>query len=223
VQWVKRIDHIAYACAAGMIEKWAWYHIEVEGGTLITRIDDVDPENEDSSMKLWCISFGSFGIALLEGIDRKQRSQVSVFVGSHGDHSVQHVAFATADLAVFLERLRNHGVRPRGDVHTRHDGFGVVHQVFCKGYSSQDAAAMSFPEYLERPSATGEGSAPRLSFSGDAGKGLYRQIEAAREAQDQTALLNFSAMPKDWQPPNPVEDIPPEAHRSEALPPETRQ
>ena len=64
--WLKRVDHIAYACAEGMLEKWAWYHIEVEGGRLINRIDDTDPENPESSMKIWCIDFGSFGLPLLK-------------------------------------------------------------------------------------------------------------------------------------------------------------
>jgi len=32
---LRKIDHVTYACAPGTIEKWAWFHIEVEGGTLI--------------------------------------------------------------------------------------------------------------------------------------------------------------------------------------------
>ena len=49
---LKKVDHITYAVEPGSIEKWAWFHIEVEGGTLINRIDDVRPrrsrlEHED--------------------------------------------------------------------------------------------------------------------------------------------------------------------------------
>ena len=40
---LKKVDHITYAVESGAIEKWAWFHIEVEGGTLINRIDDVRP------------------------------------------------------------------------------------------------------------------------------------------------------------------------------------
>ena len=58
---LKNVDHITYACTAGSIERWAWFHIEVEGGTLINRIDDVRPDDVDSSMKIWCIDFGGFG------------------------------------------------------------------------------------------------------------------------------------------------------------------
>jgi 4-hydroxyphenylpyruvate dioxygenase-like putative hemolysin len=38
ISMLKKVDHITYACEKGTIEKWAWFHIEVEGGTLINRI-----------------------------------------------------------------------------------------------------------------------------------------------------------------------------------------
>ena len=84
---LRKIDHVSYACAAGQIEKWAWFHIEVEGGTLIKRIDDARPGDPHSSMKIWCIDYGNFGVALIEGIDRAGKSQVTSFVEKHGDHS----------------------------------------------------------------------------------------------------------------------------------------
>ena len=58
--FLRKVDHVTYACAKGTIEKWAWFHIEVEGGTLINRIDDVRPDDPDSSMKIWCIDYGGF-------------------------------------------------------------------------------------------------------------------------------------------------------------------
>jgi len=95
---LRKVDHITYACEHGTIEKWAWFHIEVEGGTLINRIDDVRPEDPDSSMKIWCIDYGDFGVALVEGIDRRKKSHVTRFVERHGDHSCQHVAYECHDL-----------------------------------------------------------------------------------------------------------------------------
>jgi len=35
--YIKKVDHITYACAAGTIEKWAWFHIEVEPRPLLDR------------------------------------------------------------------------------------------------------------------------------------------------------------------------------------------
>ena len=72
--FLKKVDHITYACARGTIEKWAWFHIEIEGGVLINRIDDVRAEDPDSSMKIWCIDYGEFGIAL----DRRHRPAQAV-------------------------------------------------------------------------------------------------------------------------------------------------
>ena len=113
---LRKIDHVAYACASGMIEKWAWFQIEVEGGTLIKRIDDARPGDPHSSMKIWCIDYGNFGIALIEGIDRAGKSQVTSFVEKHGDHSCQHVAYDCHDLDAFIRRMKSMGGHPRGGV-----------------------------------------------------------------------------------------------------------
>jgi len=203
--WLKRIDHVTYACAKGMLEKWAWYHIEVEGGKLVTKIDDTDPSNQDSSMKIWCVDFGTFGIALVEGIDRKKKSQVTAYVDAHGDHAVQHVAFDTGNLDGFLKHLQNYDVYPRGETFTRNDGFGMLKQVFCKGYDELDPAEASFPEYVERPKKKEDFSDAKITFSQAAGKTFYQQIEEARERNDRSKFIDFSkVMPNDWRPPQPA-------------------
>lgn len=199
MSYLRKVDHITYACAPGTIEKWAWFHIEVEKGTLITRIDDVRPHDPSSSMKLWCIDYGEFGIALVEGIDRAEQSQVTKFVERHGDHSCQHVAFDCHDLDGFRKRLLRMGGHPRGEILVRHDGFGLLKQMFAKGYAEGDAAEASFPEYVQRP-REGAGD-PHITFSGQAGNDFYEQIEHARESGDHEPLIDFARMPADWQPP----------------------
>jgi hypothetical protein len=206
---LRKIDHVTYACAKGTIERWAWFHIEVEGGTLINRIDDVRPEDPDSSMKIWCIDYGDFGIALVEGIDRSKKSQVTKFVERHGDHSCQHVAYDCYDLEEFRERLEQMGGRPRGEILVRNDGFGILKQMFAKGYSEGDAAEASFPEYVQRPQADQDEREVHITFSQQAGRGFYDQIEDAIESGDEEPFFDFSTMPKDWQPPEPP---PPERH-----------
>jgi hypothetical protein len=200
--WLKKVDHITYACASGSIEKWAWFHIEVEGGVLINRIDDVRPEDPNSSMKIWCIDFGSFGIALIEGIDRAGVSQVTQFVARHGDHSCQHVAYDTADLEAFRQRLVAAGGTPRGQTLVRHDGFGVLKQMFAKGYAVGHAGESSFPEYVERPRVGDDGVA--ITFSHDAGRGFYDQIDDAIASGDSEPFFDFSAMPAEWKVPEPA-------------------
>ncbi|MEW1615332.1 MULTISPECIES: class I SAM-dependent methyltransferase [unclassified Streptomyces] len=195
-----KVDHITYACAAGSLERWTWYHIEIEGGTLINRIDDVRPQDPDSSMKIWCIDYGGFGIALVEGIDRAGQSQVTRFVERHGDHACQHVAYACTDLDAFRARLEERGCRPRGSTLVRHDGFGVVKQMFAKGYDDSCAGEASFAEYVERPSAM-DGSA--ITFSQEAGKGFYEQIEEAIATADRESFVDFATMPEGWRVPEP--------------------
>jgi len=201
---LKKVDHITYACEAGSIERWAWFHIEVEGGTLINRIDDVRPEDPDSSMKIWCIDFGEFGVALIEGIDRAKRSQVTSFVERHGDHSVQHVAYDTDDLEAFQAHLKKMGGSPRGDTLVRHDGFGILKQMFARGYAEGDAAEASFPEYVQRPLVGDDEADIAITFAEETGRGFYDQIEDAVAAGDDAPFFEFDRMPTDWEVPHPT-------------------
>lgn len=200
---LKKVDHITYACTAGSIERWAWFHIEVEGGTLINRIDDVRPGDPDSSMKIWCIDYGEFGVALIEGIDRAKPSQVSKFVAKHGDHAVQHVAFDTYDLDAFVERMKAMGGTPRGEVLVRNDGFGILKQMFARGYDEGDAGEASFPEYCQRPNAD-DSDDVAITFAEETGKGFYDQVEDAIAAGDEAPFFNFDKMPENWVVPPAV-------------------
>ncbi|MEM7080078.1 MAG: hypothetical protein AAF513_15760 [Pseudomonadota bacterium] len=201
---LKKIDHVAYAVAQGKIEQWAWFHIEVEGGRLLKRIDDARPDDPNSSMKIWCIDFGDFGIALIEGIDRAQKSQVTTFVERHGDHSCQHVAYDCHNLERFIGHMKSLGGHPRGDVLVQDDGFGLLKQMFAKGYASGHAGEATFPEYCERPrradDAQGDGAVD-ITFSNKAGGEFYKQVQDAIDAGDEQPFFDFKMMPQDWQVP----------------------
>ena len=198
---LKRIDHVSYAVAQGQIEKWAWFHIEVEGGTLIKRIDDARPNDPNSSMKIWCIDFGEFGIALIEGIDRAEKSQVTSFVEKHGDHSCQHVAYDCHNLDNFIAHMKSLGGHPRGDVLVQDDGFGILKQMFAKGYASGHAGEATFPEYCERPDPTATEQNVEITFSNKAGGEFYKQVQEAITEGDEEPFFDFKMMPADWQVP----------------------
>ena len=198
---LKKIDHVSYACAAGTIEKWAWFHIEVEGGTLIKRIDDARPGDANSSMKIWCIDYGDFGIALVEGIDRAEKSQVTSFVEKHGDHSCQHVAYDCHNLDKFIAHMKSLGGHQRGGVLVQDDGFGILKQMFAKGYASGHAGEATFPEYCERPRDLAEAKEVEITFSDLAGGEFYKQVQDAIDDGDEEPFFDFSKMPGDWQVP----------------------
>lgn len=200
MSYLKKIDHVAYAVAKGQIEKWAWFHIEVEGGKLIKRIDDANPDGK-SSMKIWCIDYGNFGVALIEGIDREEKSQVTVFAEKHGDHSCQHVAYDTYNLETFVEHMKSMGGHPRGDILVQDDGFGMLKQMFAKGYATGHAGEATFPEYCQRPDPNNSDNDVEITFSDLAGGQFYREVQEAIDAGDDQPIFDFSKMPSDWEVP----------------------
>ncbi len=203
MSYLKRVDHVTYACKKGTIEKWTWFHTEVEGGTLINRIDDVRPDDPNSSMKIWCIDYGEFGVALIEGIDRAEKSQVTAFAEKHGDHSIQHVAYDTYDLEKFQEHMKSMGGSPRGETLVRNDGFGILKQMFARGYEEGSADEATFPEYVQRPGAETADDV-HITFAQETGKGFYDQVQRAVEEGDTEPFFDFSKMPADWQVPDPA-------------------
>jgi len=201
MSYLKKIDHVSYAVEKGNIEKWAWFHIEVEGGTLIKRIDDARPGDPNSSMKIWCIDYGDFGIALIEGIDRAEKSQVTSFVERHGDHSCQHVAYDCHNLEKFIGHMKSLGGHPRGNVLVQDDGFGILKQMFAKGYASGHAGEATFPEYCERPETADAAKEVEITFSKKAGGEFYKQVQNAIDDGDEQPFFDFSHMAEDWEVP----------------------
>jgi hypothetical protein len=196
-----KVDHVTYVVRPESIRKWAWFYMEVMGGKMILRKDDTNP-GEKSSMMLWCIDFGEFGIALVAGIDREEKSHVTAYVEKHGDHSVQHVAFLVQDLQTFRTQVMDLGVNLLGPILQRHDGFGYVRQVFARGYhDSANPAEVGFPEFVERPLHK-DAPFPEVSFSREAGTNLYRQAQHAMDADERKPLVDFSKMPAGWEPSN---------------------
>jgi cytolysin (calcineurin-like family phosphatase) len=51
---------------------------------------------------------------------------VTKFVGRHGDHSCQHVAYDTGDLELFHAHMKQTGGMPRRETLIRNDGSDVA-------------------------------------------------------------------------------------------------
>ena len=94
------------------------------------------------------------------------------------------------------------GGHPRGDTLVRNDGFGILRQMFAKGYAEGDAAESNFPEYLERPRKQHVDGGVNMTFSEQAGRGFYDQIEDAIEKGDTEPFFDFSTMPEGWTVPD---------------------
>ena len=123
------------------------------------------------------------------------------FVDVLGDHAVQHVAFDTHDLEKFQAHMKDMGGTPRGETLVRNDGFGILKQMFARGYAEGDAAEASFPEYVQRPNPGDTDAEVAITFAEETGKGFYDQIEDAVAAGDEAPFFDFTRMPEDWQVP----------------------
>lgn len=197
--WVEAVDHISYVVSRETIRKWAWFYIEVLGGKMTKRIDDANPGGK-SSMMLWEIDFNKFAIALVAGIDREEISHVSAFHAKMGDRAVQHIAFRAKDedLEKVTAHLAGYGMRFQGEMLTRPEGPGVVNQIF--GSPANDAvnsADSGFDEFQARPAS----DAP-ITFSVKTATELYEMAQALMKSGEVRPMLDWSIMPKDWEPPS---------------------
>jgi hypothetical protein len=200
-------DHITYAVTRNTIEECARFWTEGMGGALVLKNGDVRPDDPSDSMMLWGIILNrgipeeEFGIALVAGIDRERVSQVTRFVARKGPNVVQHVAYDVGDMAAFRRHFEGEfGANLLSETLIVPDGFGgYVKQVFGRGYESGNAAEVGFPEFLERLEGSGKG------FTNAAGEGLYEKVKRISEQGDDTPIVDFSLMPRDWEPPEPKE------------------
>ena len=111
------------------------------------------------------------------------------------------MAYNCYSLDGFIDHMKKLGGHPRGDVIIQDDGFGILKQMFAKGFASGHAGEATFPEYCERPKTDGEQRDMEITFSEMAGEGFYAQVQKAIEENDTTPFFDFSKMPTDWEVP----------------------
>lgn len=172
------IDH--FAIAVKDIETWKRFYLNIPGAELFSETPDVNRKGR-SSMHLCGIRIGGMSIALVQGIDREEKSQVTEFVKKHGDHSFQHIAIAVDDLRALVAWGKERGWRFNGSIKQRRDNFGAIRQIFAKKFDPDLCAVeASFYEFVERPQE-GETFKAADSFSDDFAQDLYEDVEEAGE------------------------------------------
>jgi len=165
-------------------------YVNLFDGKIFHETPDANPDGP-SSMHLCGIKVGEFSIALIQGIDRGEKSQVTKFVEKHGDHSFQHIAIAVDDINAALKDLREKGARFLTDeIHERVDSFGPIRQIFSRKFDINiDSDEAPFFEFVERPRADGLFHSGE-SFSDDFARELYRDIEESAHKDDQEVFVN---------------------------------
>lgn len=150
-QWLS-VDHITYAVRD--IESWRAVYVDCFGFREIHHTPDAAPHGS-SSMELYGLELGTSRIALVSPINRSSISHVEHFLRTHGDHSVQHVAYGIQGLEAFVSEIKGRGFCFLGDIKCRIDSFGHIKQIFAKRFdASMTPAQGTFYEFVERPAQT---------------------------------------------------------------------
>lgn len=181
------IDHIAVAVKN--VAYWKVFYLMM-GGEVFYETSDANPSGV-SSMKLCGMKIGGLSLALIEGIDRTEISQVSAFTKKHGDHSFQHVAIAVDNIYGWVEWAKVHGIHFIGSVLNRKDAFGDVKQIFARKFDLDILPYESpFYEFVERPNQEGR-FASADSFSDDFAQKLFQQIEETQRESENLIFVNL--------------------------------
>ncbi|MBI4121230.1 MAG: hypothetical protein HY457_03175 [Parcubacteria group bacterium] len=182
------VDHVAIAVTPETFDGWRGVWSRLFGGSIFYDIADANPGGV-SSMRLCGIKVGNLSIALISGIDRKEKSQVTKYVERHGDHSIQHIAVAVKNIEAFLEETRGKGIGFLGELLLREDAWGgEIKQIFGLPFDGKlHSDEAPFFEFVERPKDSGSFSSGE-SFSDDFAKRLYEEVEEAAR-QEHTGVF----------------------------------
>lgn len=88
-----------------------------------------DVGSDKSSMDTVVVQRGEAKIALMQGRNKEQKSQICEFVEKYGE-GVQHIALEVDDIDAVCREWEAHGVRFSGDIKDGRDGFGPLRQRF---------------------------------------------------------------------------------------------
>jgi 4-hydroxyphenylpyruvate dioxygenase-like putative hemolysin len=174
------LDHVAVAVKD--ILKWKNMYL-LMGARVFYETNDASPKGS-SSMKLCGVKLGEYSVALIEGIDREEISQVSAFVKKHGDHSFQHVAVAVDNIYSFVEWATVNHFHFLGHIQESKDAFGDVKQVFARKFDKDlppDEAP--FYEFVERPNQEGRFISAD-SFRDEFAQEFFLEIERAQKGHE---------------------------------------
>ena len=184
------VDHITYAVWS--MDVWREIYVKMLCFREIHYTADACP-GAPSSMELCGLESGNSRVALVAPIDRKATSHVTTFLDMHGDHSIQHVAYAIENLEAFVVEMKAKGFNFLGRIKVRSDSFGPVKQIFAKRFdASLTPAEGAFFEFVERPKA-GVGGAEEF-FSSEVAAELYADVEGDIATDDGKPFIDLMKM-----------------------------
>ncbi len=152
-----------------------------------------DVGSDTSSMDTVVVQRGTAKIALMQGRDKKGKSQINEFIEKYGQ-GVQHVALEVDDIETVCREWESHGVKFSGPVKEGRDGFGPLKQRFTYPLFLNSGL---FIELTQRQH--GEGTS--RTFVRSTVESLYKDIERDQTSGVERTIVDYDSpsMPRNEQ------------------------
>jgi len=174
------IDHITLCVPDLRAEEFLFNH--VLGFHTIWSAQDVGTEK--SSMDTIVVQRECIKIALMQGRDKKEKSQITDFVERYGP-GVQHVAIEVDNIEAICKEWEAQGVKFSGPIKEGKDGFGPLRQRFtCPLFPGSGV----FFELTQRQ----HGDETSRTFVKGTVESLYRDIEKQQSAGVEDTIIDYS-------------------------------
>jgi methylmalonyl-CoA/ethylmalonyl-CoA epimerase len=176
----RSIDHITL-CVENLDEA-EFLFTKVLGFEVIWSARDVGTEK--SSMDTVVVQCGAVRIALMQGRDKANKSQITDFIERYGQ-GVQHVALEVDDIEAVSREWEAHGVKFSGSVKEGRDGFGPLKQRFT--YPLFPGSGL-FIELTQRE----HGEERSKTFVRGTVESLYKDIEREQASGSQRTIIDYT-------------------------------
>jgi hypothetical protein len=195
-----KLDHAAFATQS--LRETAYLFMRaLQGGQVTYKSHDVTDPEASSSMKTVAIQLGKMPgagyIAPVEGIDRSGESQVSHIIKCCGE-GIQHVALRIEGGSIETYRRITERLGIRYITPILYDDRSQLLQMFTGSlFRSPNPAAGPFIELNQRLDLFDHDP---THFHHATVQALYRCMEELQEAGTPIWILDFDAIPPDWDP-----------------------
>ena len=177
----RSIDHITL-CVENL-EEAEFLFTKVLGFEVIWSARDVG--SDKSSMDTVVVQCGAARIALMQGRDKTNKSQITDFIERYGQ-GVQHVALEVDDIEAVCREWEAHGVKFSGAVKEGRDGFGPLKQRFT--YPLFPGSGL-FIELTQRE----HGEERAKTFVRSTVESLYKDIERDQASGSQRTIIDYDS------------------------------
>ncbi len=146
-----------------------------------------DVGSDKSSMDTVVVQRGDAKIALMQGRNKEQKSQICEFIEKYGE-GVQHIALEVDDIDAVCREWEAQGVRFSGDIKDGRDGFGPLRQRFT--YPLFPGCGL-FLELTQRQHGVEESK----TFVRATVEALYRDIERDQHRGIARTIVDYETLP----------------------------